>query len=34
MKSKDKIAEAKFTKEHEKLLAGVQKEMDAEFKQQ
>ena len=34
MKSKDKIAEAKFTKEHEKLLASVQKEMDAEFKQQ
>lgn len=33
MKSKDRIAEAKFTKEHEKLLAAVQKEMDAEFKQ-
>ena len=33
MKSKDTIAEAKFTKEHEKLLATVQKEMEAEFKQ-
>lgn len=33
MKSKDTIAEAKFTKEHEKLLTSVQKDMEAEFKQ-
>jgi len=31
MKSKDKIGLAKFDKDYEKLLAGVQKEMDAEF---
>jgi V/A-type H+/Na+-transporting ATPase subunit A len=30
--SKDKIAEAKFDKEYEKLLKNIQKEMDEEFK--
>ncbi len=32
MKSKDKISEAKFTKEYEKLLKSVQKDMESEFK--
>ncbi len=32
LKAKDRIPESKFTKEYEKLLNGVQKEMDAEFK--
>jgi V/A-type H+-transporting ATPase subunit A len=31
IKSKDRIAEAKFDKGYEALLKGVQKEMDAEF---
>lgn len=31
MKSKNRIADAKFTKQHEKLLQDVQKEMNAEF---
>ncbi|MDO8642734.1 MAG: V-type ATP synthase subunit A [Candidatus Woesearchaeota archaeon] len=32
MKSKDKISEAKFTKEYDKLLKSVQKDMESEFK--
>ncbi len=31
LKSKDRIADAKFTKDHEKLLSDVQKQMNAEF---
>ncbi len=31
VKAKDRIAEAKFEKNHEKLLKDIQKEMDAEF---
>ncbi|MFO8015763.1 MAG: V-type ATP synthase subunit A [Candidatus Woesearchaeota archaeon] len=31
IKSKNKVADAKFTKQHEKLLNEVQKEMDSEF---
>ncbi|PIN86728.1 V-type ATP synthase subunit A [Candidatus Woesearchaeota archaeon CG10_big_fil_rev_8_21_14_0_10_44_13] len=31
IRSKNKIADAKFTKQHEKLLADVQKEMNADF---
>lgn len=32
IRSKDKIGEAKFTKDHEKLLQGVQKEIEEEIK--